>query len=333
MSNRALVVIGSRTNEDGYGITSGQRVDAGLRKHGWETQVIHAREGAAIAACLAADRKPDLVVPVGFGAPCEDGHISALARLFGVPCAGPTPGSGSLMLDKAALGHVVNSIFPPEAHVRSPRGCVVTSRHSTEETRRRIARVIPRLLIKPNFGGSSEGLAVVETHDEALAAANRMLDQEGRVLVQHLEEPVAHEISCTVIDRASGPQFLPIVELRRDDVLVMGPKEKFGVEGLDRHIIPARLAPKLAARIEEVVLRLHVAIGCTGLTRTDMLVLPDGELVILEQNGIPGLLESSIACDAALAAGIPFDELCVLYANSAYLRRDEPAIWEQHHEV
>jgi hypothetical protein len=52
-------------------------------------------------------------------------------------------------------------------------------------------------------------------------------------------------------------------------------------------------------------------------------------LHILEQNGIPGLLESSIACDAALDAGIPFDQLCVLYAQSAYIRRDEPAIWDR----
>ena len=156
-----------------------------------------------------------------------------------------------------------------------------------------------------------------------------MLEHEGKVLVQHLEDPIVNEISCTVVDRADGPQFLPIVELRRDDVPVMGPKEKFGEDGLDRHIIPARLATDLTARIEQVVLRLHAEIGCIGLTRTDMLVLPNGELVVLEQNGIPGLLESSIACDAALAAGISFDELCLLYAQSAYIRRDEPAIWDE----
>ena len=45
MNPRALVVIGSRTSEDGYGITSGRRMDEALRKRGWETDVIHAREG------------------------------------------------------------------------------------------------------------------------------------------------------------------------------------------------------------------------------------------------------------------------------------------------
>ena len=52
------------------------------------------------------------------------------------------------------------------------------------------------------------------------------------------------------------------------------------------------------------------------------------QIVVLEINGIPGLLESSIACDAAHAAGICFDELCIKYAESAYLPRAEPRIWE-----
>jgi D-alanine-D-alanine ligase len=323
-------VIGSRTSENTYGVTSGHRLDEALRKRGWKTRVIHAREGAEIGGYLCTDEKPDLVVPVGFGAPCEDGHVFALCRMFGIPCAGPTPGAGSLMQDKAALGHVVDSIFPPGSRVRSPRGCVLSRRLSAQELERHVNRIAPRLLVKPNFAGSSERLSVVDTHAEAIAAATGMLEHEGKVVVQHLEEPIANEISCTVIDRADGPQFLPIVELRRDDVAVMGPKEKFGEEGRDRHIIPARLARKLATRIKEVVLRIHAEVGCIGLTRTDMLVLPDSEVVVLEQNGIPGLLESSIACDAALAGGISFEELCVLYAQSAYLRRDEPAVWGEH---
>lgn len=237
------------------------------------------------------------------------------------------------MQDKAALGYLVDAIFPPHSHVRSPRGCVLSRRLSPEAIEQRVQQIAPRLLVKPNYSGSSEGLSIVSTHAEAIAAASAMLNREGKVLVQHLEEPVANEISCTVIDRADGPQFLPVVELRRDDVAVMGKLEKFGKEGRDRHIIPARLAPELVEMIQQVVLRIHVEVGCAGLTRTDMLVLPTDELVVLEQNGIPGLLESSIACDAALAAGISFEELCVLYAQSAYFRRDEPDIWEAHNET
>ncbi|MDN2578747.1 hypothetical protein [Aquibium sp. ELW1220] len=232
-----------------------------------------------------------------------------------------------MMQDKAALANVVDRIFPVEAAVRAPRGCVLTRQLSDAEKERRVGQVAPPLLVKPNFSGSSEGLEIFDTHHEAIAAATSMLDREGRVLVQHLEQAVA-EISCTVIDYLDGPMFLPIVELRRDDALVMGKEQKFGKEGRDRHVIPARIDAETSARIKKVVLRLHEEVGCVGLTRTDLLLLGNGELCVLEMNGIPGLLESSIACDAALAAGISFDELCESYANSAFIVRDEPDIWE-----
>jgi D-alanine-D-alanine ligase len=115
------------------------------------------------------------------------------------------------------------------------------------------------------------------------------------------------------------------VELRREGLL--NKEAKFGATARDRHIVPARLRRDVARIVEEAVLSLHEVVGCVGLTRTDILVLEDGEIVILELNGIPGLLQSSIACDAALAAGISFDELAVRYAESAYLERAEPRIW------
>jgi D-alanine-D-alanine ligase len=232
------------------------------------------------------------------------------------------------MQDKAALSRVVDALFPLGSGVRSPRGCTLTGRLSPGEATSRIKQLTPPLVVKPNFSGSSEGLSVVTTHFEAIAAAANILPYEGKALVQELEHPVAHEVSCTVLDAPEGPCFLPIVELRRDDVLVLGPEQKFGAQGYDRHIVPARLASEVATRLERAVLALHDAVGSIGLTRTDILVLPDGEIVVLEMNGIPGLLESSIACDAARVAGISFDELCAQYLESAFLERAEPRIWE-----
>jgi len=325
--HRVLVVIGSRTSEDRYGVVSGNRVAEALQRRGCNVEITHAREGCAILRQLLDDH-PDLIVPIGFGPPCEDGHIFATARMVGIACAGPTPAAGSLMQDKAAFSRIVDALFPPGSGVRSPRGCVLSGKLSSEEVASRVKHLTPPFVVKPNFSGSSEGLSVVTTHFEAIAAATTLVRDEGKVLVQELEQPIAHEVSCTVLDGHEGPTFLPIVELRRDDVPVLGSEQKFGAEGFGRHIIPARLTLDVAAHVQRVVLALHDAVGAIGLTRTDVLILPDDQIVVLEMNGIPGLLESSIACDAARAAGISFDDLCVRYAESAFIQRAEPRIWE-----
>lgn len=326
----ALVVFGSRTSEDRYGVVSGNRVAEALTKKGWSVDTLHARDGLAIAERLMT-RPPTVVVPVGFGPPAEDGHIAALARICGVPCAGPTPAAGALMQDKAQLSKIVDAVFGPGSGVRSPRGCVVTRRDRLERAQEKIKGLRTPLLVKPSFSGSSEGLMVTDSRDDALAAAASLLDIEGKVLVQELEQDIVAEVSCTVIDMRHGPVYLPVVEIKKGESVVFGIEEKFGESSLDRHIIPARLDAGIAARLEAAVLHLHEEVGAVGLTRTDVLVKADGELVILELNGIPGLLPSSIACDAARAAGINFEELCEHYLASAYLPRAEPSVWEVHH--
>jgi D-alanine-D-alanine ligase len=324
MKTRALVVSGSLTAEDKYGVISGDRVAEALTEHGWSVATMHASEAGALFEILAK-RPPDVVVPVGFGSPCEDGLIHAVARMLGIPCAGPTPASGTMTLDKAATAAVVESIFD-RITARMPRGITVTER-SRPIAPTKIASLCAPFVVKPAFGGSSEGLAVFESAADALRHVDALLPQEGKVLIQELEQDIAREISCTVIDSGTGARFLPIVEVRRTGAIVLGPEEKFGPDAIGRHIVPADIAEDLRDRVERVVLTLAEAVGAVGLTRTDVLLTTSDEIVVLEINGIPGLLTSSIACDAASAAGIPFDELCVMYAESAFIGRAEPRIW------
>jgi len=327
VTRKTLVVIGSRTTENKYGVVSGNRLAEALSRRGWLVTTLHASEGRSLLRLLL-DESPDLIVPVGFGAPCEDGHICAVARLAGIPCAGPTPEAGSIMQDKAATSRFVDAVFPPGYGVRSPRGCVLTDDLSSGAAERRVRQLQPALVVKPAYSGSSDGLSVFASHEEALVNATSLLRVEGKLLVQELERSVMSEVSCTVIDRPDGSLVLPIVELKRDDVLVLGAKQKFGAEGLNRHIIPTSLPKEITTRLTEAILTLHDAVGSVGLTRTDALVLKTGEIVILELNGIPGLLESSIACDAAREAGISFDDLAVMYAETAYIQRPEPRVWD-----
>ncbi len=229
MTHRVLLVLGSRTREDKYGTTSGRRVADALKRRGWKVESVHAADGAAILRRLCdSPRNIDLVIPIGFGAPCEDGEVCAVARMAGVPCAGPTPGAGGIMQDKSALSMMVDALFPLGSGVRSPRGTVLTDGLTSANAEMRVRPLAPPLVVKPAFAGSSESLTVCGTRSEALGAATSIIAYEGKVVVQQLEAPLLAEISCTVLDDRDGPHFLPIVELRRDAELVLGPEEKFG---------------------------------------------------------------------------------------------------------
>lgn len=324
--NRAIVVIGSLTSEDTYGVDSGKRVSESLDRAGWMIETIHASEIRRLVLTLI-EQRPDVVVPVGFGPPLEDGRLYSLCQMLGVPCAGPSATAGSIMQDKSIFELIVRGLFGPESGVRPPIGCCLQRSDSASHIESCVARLSPPLVVKPAYGGSSGSLFVFQDRESATGEVQRQLASEGKVLVQQLETRIMLEISCTVLDRLSGPVLLPIVELKRDDVKVLGPVEKFGPTANDRHVIPARLSEGLHKRISNVVLSLHRALSAVGLTRTDIIITEREEVVVLEMNGIPGLLATSIACDSAKAAGMGFESLCLEYAETAKLDRFEQDIW------
>jgi D-alanine-D-alanine ligase len=75
-------------------------------------------------------------------------------------------------------------------------------------------------------------------------------------------------------------------------------------------VIPARVSSELDARCVQLAIESHEALGCRGMSRTDTIVTPAGEVLVLETNTIPGMTQTSLLPDAARAAGIEFPSLC-----------------------
>jgi len=72
--------------------------------------------------------------------------------------------------------------------------------------------------------------------------------------------------------------------------------------------VPARIPNDVARRAQDIAVRAHRALGCRGMSRTDLMW--SGErMVTLEVNTIPGMTANSLLPKAARAAGIPFGDL------------------------
>ncbi|MNW65495.1 D-alanine--D-alanine ligase [compost metagenome] len=60
----------------------------------------------------------------------------------------------------------------------------------------------------------------------------------------------------------------------------------------------------MAARVAQVAVDAHIALGLRGLSRSDLIVDPDGVPHFLEVNVAPGMTETSLFPQAAHAAGL-----------------------------
>jgi D-alanine-D-alanine ligase len=90
--------------------------------------------------------------------------------------------------------------------------------------------------------------------------------------------------------------------------------------GGSQHFYPARLPEAHAKAVCEAGAKAHAALGCSGVTRADFIVAPDGTPYVLEVNTLPGMTATSLVPDIARGNGIDFPELCERILGGAALK-------------
>ena len=80
-----------------------------------------------------------------------------------------------------------------------------------------------------------------------------------------------------------------------------------GASGGSDHFIP-KISTKVIKNIQNTALKAHNILGCSGMSRTDM-IIREGKIYVLETNTIPGMTSTSLLPQAAALAGISFPEL------------------------
>ena len=129
-------------------------------------------------------------------------------------------------------------------------------------------------------------------------------DFQGNMFEQYIQ---GKEITVGLIGIGSQLRTLPVLELI--------PQNKFYdyeakyTEGMTQFIIPARLSETVSQTAQSVALRAHLALGCHGYSRVDMIINETEQPFVTEVNTLPGLTELSDLPAQAGAAGISYDQL------------------------
>ena len=129
------------------------------------------------------------------------------------------------------------------------------------------------------------------------------------------------EVTVGVLGVGRETRALPVLELV--------PKNEFYdyeakyTAGMTTFHVPARIPGDVTARVQDVGLSAHHALGCHGFSRVDMIIAQDGSPFIIEVNTLPGLTDLSDLPAQADAAGISYDDLIVEILSSAFT--DRPA--------
>lgn len=300
---RVVVLAGGLSHERDVSLRSGRRVTEALRAI--DVEVEERDADAALLPALRSD-PPAAVFPLLHGAAGEDGSIREILDLVGAPYVGSNPAACRTAFDKPVAKTIVSAhgLATPEAVVLPHEA--FRELGAQEVLERILARLGLPLVVKPTRSGSALGCSVVRRAEDLSSAMVGCFAYGDVALVERYVDGT--EVAVTILDLGDGPRALPPVEIVPDGG-VYDYTARY-TAGATEFVIPARLSPDAARRCAEAALTAHHALGLRDVSRSDLIVEPDGTPQFLEVNVAPGLTETSLVPLALEADQLDLGTVC-----------------------
>ena len=289
------VLMGGWSAERPVSLNSGRGCADALETRGYRVSRIDVtRDIAEVLAKL----RPDVAFNALHGRVGEDGTIQGVLEILRIPYTHSGVLASALAMQKDLAKTVLSAAGIPVAE-----GVTVDRR---DAARRHV--LTPPYVLKPVAEGSSFGVVIVKqdrTHPPQ-EVGREDWPYGDRLLAERFV--AGKELTCAVI----GDRATDIIEIEPVSESFYGYDAKYS-KGGSRHIIPAKIKPKIYHEVQDLSLRAHRALGCRGVSCSDFRFDDsngeDGELVCLEVNTQPGMTETSLVPDMAAHAGVTFGEL------------------------
>ncbi len=228
----------------------------------------------------------------------EDGQLQRIFEDRNLVYTGSGPEASRLAFDKMASKRLFAG-----AGVDVPAVVEFTREMGPTELEQRLRGLGERFVVKPIRQGSSVGVSVVDSRDEAAAAAQRVLGEFGDCMVESFIP--GRELTVGVL----GRQVLPIIEIRSKTGFY-DYQAKY-MDDRTQYLFDTIEDPGAQARIQGAALACFDALGCRDFARVDFILSRDGTPYALEVNTIPGFTSHSLLPKAAARVGLSMGELCV----------------------
>jgi D-alanine-D-alanine ligase len=306
VSRKIGVLLGGLSSEREVSLRTGEAVLAALRERGHDAIPIYVDRDVDVAL---RQEQIDVAFVALHGRMGEDGCVQGLLELLGIPYTGSDVMASALAMHKGKAKELFRlHNLPTPAYYAVTQDALDASGGDLAGVHGDFGYPC---VVKPIREGSSVGVTICASPAELGPAVERALCFDDEVLVERFI--TGKEISVAVLeDRALGA-----VEIT--------PRAGFYdyqnkyTRGATDYFVPPRLSPERYRGVLAQGLRAHLALGCRGATRVDMMVSDSGNEFVLEVNTVPGLTPTSLLPKIADAAGISFGELCELMLAGASL--------------
>jgi D-alanine-D-alanine ligase len=241
--------------------------------------------------------KIDLVFPSLHGTYGEDGSIMGLFEMAGVAYVGCDKVASAICMDKVLARDVAGVAGVKMNKYEWFYG--YDFEQNKDQVLKKLEKLKYPLFVKPVHLGSSIAISKVSSKSELINAIEVALYYDNKVIV---EEAVSNLVEVTiplignseilaanVEEPDQGDKFFDFdTKYMRQGKSKANDSSK-GAQGYSH--IPARISEDMSAKAVEIAKRVYKAIGCSGITRVDLLIdSKTKDIYFNEANPLPGSL-------------------------------------------
>ena len=306
---KVAVLMGGSSAEREISLLSGGGVLAALLSRGVDAQAFDPAERELVELKQGGFARCFIALHGRHG---EDGTVQGALELLGIPYTGSGVMASAVAMDKVMTKRIwLAEGLPTPRHV-----WLAPDAQARERLRQVPDELGLPLIVKPPREGSSIGVSKVQGYSdmaEAVALASRY---DPDVLCEEFIDGL--DVTCPVLGEGAGARALPVVRIAAPDG-AYDYQNKYFTDVVQYHC-PSGLSESEEQEVQRITLAAYRALGCRGWGRADvMLRALDRRPFLLEMNTSPGMTSHSLVPIAARAAGIPYEDLCLLLLAAARL--------------
>jgi D-alanine-D-alanine ligase len=294
------VLMGGTSSEREVSLKSGSAIYRALKSLKYHVTSVDV--GDDICAALKK-KKIEAAFIALHGGHGENGALQGMLEVMDIPYTGSGILASALAMDKEASKKVFQYHglpVPPFVVVSRTDFKSIFKKGAGSKGTLKTGFPLP-WVVKPVSEGSSIGVEIVKSAESLKGVMNKAFSYGDKVIVERFIDGREVQIGILNDKVLGGVEVRPSLEFYNYEAKYTA--------GLTEYILPPKLGRKIYERAKRVAISAHIALGCSGATRVDLIIDREGNPYVLEVNTIPGMTETSLLPKIAQSAGLSFPAL------------------------
>lgn len=238
---------------------------------------------------------PDIAVSALHGGIGEDGSVQGLLRCIGIPYVGSGVFSSALCMDKKRTKTLLEA-----NHIQTATDIFIRRGDNIDAFCDEAGEIGFPLVVKPNRGGSSIGIEIVNDFKGLKKAARNIFEKyNDDVIIEKFIK--GREITCCVSERDNKPYVMAVLQVnKKGEIFDYEDKYERGISSA-----VSDMPEFMRDMVKTIAVRTFNLLKCRDYACVDMIVNEE-QIYVIEVNTLPGLTKNSIVPMACQISGVSF---------------------------